>query len=207
MLGIIGKYIGMTSIYDTNGNNIPCSVIHIEPCFVIQIKNIKLDGYNAIQIGCCDKKKNINKPYRNHFIKSNIYPKRKLIEVKLRNINNINLGDKIDISIFNKNDIIDVTGFSKGKGFQGVIKRHNFAGVGEQTHGQHNRLRAPGSIGAGSDPSRVFKGTKMAGRTGNKKVTIKNLKIFIVDKQKNILVIKGAVPGVKNSYIILKKWN
>jgi large subunit ribosomal protein L3 len=207
MIAIIGKYLGMTGLFDKNDNNISCSVVNIKSCYVIQIKTLENDGYNALQLGAVKKTKHVIKPYQGHFIKSGVSPRRKIFEVKYDYLDsNITLGSKFDISIFNPNDYVDVTGFSKGKGFQGVVKRYNFAGVGEKTHGQHNRLRAPGSIGAGSDPSRVFKGVKMGGRMGGKRVTIKNLQVIIVDKEKSVIVIKGAVPGVKNSYILLKKW-
>lgn len=207
MSGIIGKYIGMTSFFDKEGKNIPCSVIEAGPCAVIQIKTIKKDGYASVQLGFDEKKKkNTTKPLQGHFKKSKISPKKKLVEFYGDFINNIKLGDQIMVNLFNEGEYVDVTGISKGKGFQGVVKRHKFSGVGEKTHGQHNRLRAPGSIGAGSDPSRVFKGTRMAGRMGNSQVTIKNLKVLKIDLEKNILIIKGAVPGYKNSYLIIKRW-
>lgn len=195
----------MTSVFDEYGNNIPCSVIEAGPCYVIQIKNIKKDGYSSIQMGFIDKIKKINTPYKNHFLKSGISPKVKLVEFPYSSL--FKLGDKINVSIFKKNELVDIVGITKGKGFQGVVKRHGFSGVGEKTHGQHNRLRAPGSIGAGSDPSRVFKGTKMAGRMGGKNITIKNNKIIFIDANKNLLIVQGSVPGKKNSYIIIKKKN
>lgn len=207
MSGIIGKYIGMTSLFN-NGKNIPCSVIQAGPCFVTQIKTIEKDSYESIQLSFDNKnKKNINKSLVGHFKKSNISAKKKLLEFKKSYLfKNINLGDKIYVDIFKEGELVNITGITKGKGFQGVVKRHNFSGVGQSTHGQHNRLRAPGSIGAGSDPSRVFKGTKMAGRMGGVKKTIKNLKIIKIDLDKNLLIVKGSVPGYCGSYLNIKKW-
>lgn len=205
MSGIIGKYIGMTSIFDENGINIPCSIIEAGPCPVIQIKTIAQDGYSAVQLGFEDKK-HVTSALKGHFNKANVLPKKKLVEFKGDFINRLNIGDLITVDIFNEGEYVDITSLSKGKGFQGVIKRYGFAGVGQSTHGQHNRLRAPGSIGAGSDPSRVFKGTRMAGKMGNKNVTIKNLKVLKVNIKKNFLIIKGSIPGSKNTYLTIKRW-
>ncbi|WGH26295.1 MAG: 50S ribosomal protein L3 [Candidatus Bostrichicola ureolyticus] len=202
MPGIIGKYIGMINLYQ-NGISIPCSIIKAGPCTVTQIKTIDKDGYCAIQLGFESKKK-INKPLKGHF--KNILPNKKIVEFK-GDFPNLKLGDNIKVNIFNENELINITGISKGKGFQGVIKRHRFSGVGESTHGQHNRLRAPGSIGAGSDPSRVFKGTLMAGRTGNNRITIKKINLIKIDIEKDLLIVKGSVPGYKNSYLIINKIN
>lgn len=205
MSGIIGKYIGMTSIFDDNGINIPCSIIEAGPCPVIQIKTLKIDGYSAVQLGF-DNKKNINSALKGHFNKAKVIPKKKLVEFKGDFIKTLKLGDLVTVDIFNEGEYVDITALSKGKGFQGVVKRHGFSGVGQKSHGQHNRLRAPGSIGAGSDPSRVFKGTRMAGKMGNKNVTIKNLKVLKINIKKNFLIIKGAIPGSKNTYLTIKRW-
>lgn len=205
MSGIIGKYIGMTSIFDENGINIPCSIIEAGPCSVIQIKTIEIDGYSSVQLGF-DDKKNINNPLKGHFNKANVSPKKKLVEFKGDFIKKLKIGDLITVDIFNEGEYVDITSLSKGKGFQGVVKRHGFSGVGQSSHGQHNRLRAPGSIGAGSDPSRVFKGTRMAGKMGNKNVTIKNLKVLKINFKKNFLIIKGAIPGSKQTYLTIKRW-
>ncbi|WGH26812.1 MAG: 50S ribosomal protein L3 [Candidatus Bostrichicola ureolyticus] len=205
MLGIIGKYIGMISLYDIHGISIPCSIIKAGPCTITQIKTIDKDSYCSIQLGFEHKnEKNTNKPLKGHFKKANTLPHKKLVEFT-GYFPNLKLGDNIKVNIFHENELINITGFSKGKGFQGVVKRHGFAGVGESTHGQHNRLRAPGSIGAGSDPSRVFKGTLMAGRTGNERITIKNIKLIKIDIEKDLLIVKGSVPGYKNSYLIINK--
>ncbi|WP_110493540.1 50S ribosomal protein L3 [Candidatus Karelsulcia muelleri] len=204
MLGIIGKKIGMTSFFDEKGLKVPCTIIVAGPCFVLQKKTLKKDGYNSYQIGFEEKKiKKTNKSLLGHFKKFKSTPKKKIVEFSLKK--ELKSGDIIKVDIFNENELVDITGFSKGKGFQGVIKRHGFSGVGEKSHGQHNRYRAPGSIGAGSDPSRVFKGTRMAGRMGNKKVTIKKLKILKIDLFQNLLIIKGSVPGTKNSFLKIKK--
>lgn len=205
MSGIIGKYIGMTSIFDKNGINIPCSIIEAGPCPVVQIKTFKIDGYSSVQLGF-DDKKNINNPLKGHFNKVNIIPKKKLFEFKGDFIKKLKIGDLITVDIFREGEYVDITSLSKGKGFQGVVKRHNFSGVGQSSHGQHNRLRAPGSIGAGSDPSRVFKGTRMAGKMGNKNVTIKNLKILKINIEKHFLIIKGSIPGSKKTYLTIKRW-
>ena len=205
MSGIIGIKVGMTSLYDEDGYNIPCTIIRSEPCQIVQIKTLSRDKYEAIQLGFGDKKeKNTPKALLGHFKKANVSPKQKLIEFPF--LPGANLGDKIGVDFFSKGDVVSITGISKGKGFQGVVKRHGFSGVGESTHGQHNRLRAPGSIGAGSTPSRVFKGMRMAGRMGGDRITTK-LEIFDIDLDMNILIVKGSVPGAINSYLIIKKWN
>lgn len=207
MSGLIGKKIGMTSIFDENGKNIPCTVVEVGPCVVTQVRTNEVDGYEALQLGFDDKKdKSAIKAELGHFKKAGTSAKRKVIEIKEFE-SEYKLGDVITVDLFQEGDFVDVQGVSKGKGFQGVVKRHNFGGVMQATHGQHNRLRAPGSIGAGSDPSRVFKGLRMAGRMGGKQVTVQNLQVLKVDTEQNLLVVKGAVPGAKNSYVIIKKWN
>ena len=205
MSGLIGKKIGMTSIFDDKGKNIPCTVIEAGPCVVTQIKTNEVDGYNAVQLGFNDKnEKHSNKSEAGHFSKSKSSAKYKLVE--FQNFDQeLNLGDSISVDHFTEGEFVDVSGNSKGKGFQGVVKRHGFAGVGQATHGQHNRLRAPGSIGAGSDPSRVFKGMRMAGRMGGKRAKVQNLQVLKVDAEKNLLVVKGSVPGAKNSTVIIEK--
>jgi large subunit ribosomal protein L3 len=205
MSGIIGKKIGMTSIYDENGKNIPCTIIEAGPCVVTQVKTKEVDGYNSVQLSYGEtSEKNISKSRLNHFRKAKTSVKRKLHEFQNYE-NDYKLGDKINVDHFIEGEFVDVSGISKGKGFQGVVKRHGFAGVGQATHGQHNRLRAPGSIGAASYPARVFKGMRMAGQTGNKKNTIQNLRVLKVVLEKNIILLKGCVPGYKNSYIIISK--
>ena len=207
MSGIIGKKIGMTSLFDENGKNMPCTVIQAGPCPVLQVRTIEKDGYKAVQLGFDDKsEKNVGKALVGHFKKAGSTPKAKLVEFN-HGFEGLTTGEVVDVSLFADGEYVDVTGTSKGKGFQGVVKRHNFAGVMQATHGQHNRLRAPGSIGAGSDPSRVFKGMRMAGRMGGKQVTVQNLQVLKVDQEQNLLVVKGAVPGAKNSYVIIRKWN
>ena len=205
MSGIIGKKIGMTSIYDANGKNIPCTVIEAGPCVITQVKTPETDGYNALQLGFEDQKESrINKPSMGHFKKAGSTPKKKLVEFRDFEGEH-NLGDAITVDIFAEGEFVDVAGTSKGKGFQGVVKRHNFRGVGDATHGQHNRMRAPGSIGAASYPARVFKGMRMAGQMGNKRVKVTNLQVMKVFPEKNLLVVKGAIPGSKNSYVIVEK--
>ena len=210
MLGIIGKKLGMTTIYDEAGRSVPCTIITAGPCVVSQIKTLANDGYEAVQLSYDEKKeKNTSKPLLGHFQKAQITPKRRLIEFKNARIGfekEIKLGDVVSLEdVFAEGEYVDVIGTSKGKGFQGVVKRHGFSGVGGQTHGQHNRERAPGAIGACSFPSRVFKGMRMAGRTGGDRVKITNLQIMKLIPEKNLLVISGCVPGSKNSYIILEK--
>lgn len=205
MSGLIGRKIGMTSIFDENGKNIPCTVIEAGPCVVTQVRTNEVDGYEALQLGFDDKKeKHATKAEVGHFKKAGVDAKRKVIEIKEFE-EDYKLGDVITVSLFQEGDYVDVQGVSKGKGFQGVVKRHGFGGVGQATHGQHNRLRAPGSIGASSYPSRVFKGMRMAGRTGGKNVTVQNLVVLKVVEDKNLLVVKGAVPGHNFSYVIIQK--
>ncbi len=207
MSGIIGKKIGMTSLFDENGKNIPCTVIQAGPCSVLQVRTVETDGYSAVQLGFDDKsEKNVGKALAGHFKKAGSTPKAKLVEF-VNGSTELSIGDEVNVKLFGQGEYVDVTGTSKGKGFQGVVKRHNFRGVMQATHGQHNRLRAPGSIGAGSDPSRVFKGMRMAGRMGGKQVTVQNLQVLRVDEEQNLLVVKGAVPGAKNSYVIVRRWN
>ena len=205
MSGLIGKKIGMTSLYDVNGKNIPCTVIEAGPCVVTQVRIKDIDGYEALQLGFDDKKdKNSSNSSIGHFKKANTPVKRKLVEFKNFN-EEYKLGDKITVNHFIEGEFVDVSGTSKGKGFQGVVKRHGFSGVGQATHGQHNRLRAPGSIGAASYPARVFKGMRMAGQTGNETVKVQNLQVIKVVTERNLLVLKGCVPGHKNSYITISK--
>jgi len=205
MSGLIGKKIGMTSIFSAEGNNIPCTLIEVGPCVVTQVKTLEKDGYEAVQLGFDEKKeKHTSKPMQGHFEKAGTTPKRKLVEFK-EFPDKKSLGDVINVTLFEEGDFIDVVGTSKGKGFQGVIKRHGFGGVGGATHGQHNRLRAPGSLGASSFPSRVFKGMRMAGRTGGDRVKIQNSQVVKVYPEHNLLVVKGSIPGAKGSYIIVEK--
>ena len=207
MPGLIGKKIGMTSLFDENGKNLACTVIEAGPCVVTQIKSTEKDGYEAVQIAYGEKSdKNIPQALQGHFKKASTTGKQKVVEIDSIDVEGgVQLGDEVLVDIFEEGEFVDVSGFSKGKGFQGVVKRHGFGGVGQATHGQHNRLRAPGSIGAGSDPSRVFKGTRMAGRTGFRKTMIENLRVLKVDKERNLLVVKGSVPGAKNSLVIITK--
>lgn len=205
MSGLIGRKIGMTSIFDENGKNIPCTVIEAGPCVVTQVRTMEVDGYEALQLGFDDKKaKHTTKAEEGHFKKAGVVAKKKVVEMKSFEQEH-KLGDVLTVSLFKEGEYVDVRGVSKGKGFQGVVKRHGFGGVGQTTHGQHNRLRAPGSVGASSYPSRVFKGMRMAGRTGGENVTVKNLVVLKVVEDKNLLVVKGAVPGHKNSYVIIQK--
>ena len=204
MAGLIAKKIGMTSIFDESGKNIACTIIEAGPCTVTQLKTFEKDGYKSVQLGFGKKKiKNINNAKLGHLKKSKTKNLNKLVEFNFDN--EPELGSELKVDLFNVGDYVTVTGNSKGKGFQGVVKRHGFAGVGDSTHGQHNRLRAPGSIGAGSSPSRVFKGMRMAGQTGNSKVKILNLKVVKVMSEDNILIVRGSVPGHNNSYIIVQK--
>ena len=205
MSGLIGKKIGMTSLFDENGKNIPCTVIEAGPCVVTQVRTESVDGYEALQLGFDDKaEKNVGKAAKGHFAKASTAPKRKLIEFQDFEDDH-QLGDTITVEMFQEGEFVDVSGTSKGKGFQGVVKRHGFGGVGQATHGQHNRLRAPGSIGAASYPARVFKGMRMAGQTGNSKVKVQNLRVVKVVPEKNLLVVKGCVPGHKNAYLTIQK--
>ena len=204
MAGIIGKKIGMTSVYSAEGKNLPCTIIEAGPCVVTQIKTQEKDGYESIQLGFEDKKeKNTPKAMLGHFAKAKTSPKRKIVE--FHGINDVNLGDSLTVDQFQEGEFVDVVGTSKGKGFQGVVKRHGFGGVGQATHGQHNRMRAPGSIGAASYPARVFKGMKMGGRTGGDRVKSINLQVLKVISDKNIIIVKGSVPGSKGSYLIVEK--
>ena len=204
MAGIIGKKIGMTSVYSAEGKNLPCTIIEAGPCVVTQIKTQEKDGYESVQLGFEDKKeKNTPKAMLGHFSKAKTTPKRKIVEVK--GLNEVNLGDLVTVDQFQEGEFVDVVGTSKGKGFQGVVKRHNFGGVGQATHGQHNRMRAPGSIGAASYPARVFKGMKMGGRMGGDRVKSINLEVLKIVPEKNLLIVKGSVPGSKGSYLIVEK--
>jgi large subunit ribosomal protein L3 len=204
MQGLIGKKVGMTSVFDENGKNIPCTVIEAGPCVITQVKTEEKDGYNAVQLGFDEKKdKHANKAEKGHFKKANTTPKKKLIEFTGFPVNKYNTGDVLTVDLFNDDTWLDVRGWSKGKGFQGVVKRHGFRGVGDATHGQHNRLRAPGSLGASSYPSRVFKGMRMAGQTGNENITVQNLRVIKVIPEKNLLVLKGSMPGAKGSFVII----
>jgi len=205
MSGLIGKKIGMTSLFDDKGKNIPCTVLEMGPCVVTQVRTTAVDGYEAVQLGFDDKaEKQVTKAAEGHFKKANVSPKNKLVE--FQNFEQeLNLGDTVTVDHFAEGDFVDVSGTTKGKGFQGVVKRHGFGGVGQATHGQHNRLRAPGSIGAASYPARVFKGMRMAGQMGNSKVKVLNLKVIKVVPEKNLLVVKGCVPGHKNAYVIVQK--
>jgi len=203
MSGLIGKKIGMTSIFDENGKNIPCTVIQAGPCVITQVRTIEIDGYEALQLGF-DDKKTANKAATGHAKKAGSAAMRKVVEFKGFDGDH-KLGDSITVEHFTEGEFVDVSGTSKGKGFQGVVKRHGFAGVGQATHGQHNRLRAPGSIGAASYPARVFKGMRMAGRMGGDTVKLENLRVLKVVADKNLLVVKGCVPGHNNSYVIIQK--
>jgi large subunit ribosomal protein L3 len=206
MHGLIGKKVGMTSIYGASGKNIPCTVIEVGPCVVTQVRTLEKDGYAAIQLGFGERtEKSTSKAMKGHFKRAGVSPKRRLVEFK-NSDNDFQLGDTLKVEdVFNEGEFVSVIGTSKGKGFQGVVKRHGFAGVGQATHGQHNRLRAPGSIGAASYPARVFKGMRMAGRMGGDKVKVQNLRVLKVVADKNLLVVKGCVPGAKNAYVIVEK--
>ncbi|MBI9054236.1 MAG: 50S ribosomal protein L3 [Bacteroidales bacterium] len=205
MPGLIGKKIGMTSVFSAEGKSIPCTVIEAGPCVVTQVKTVEKDGYHAYQLAFDEKKeKNTTNPLKGHFKKANVAPQKVLHEF-VDFAKEYNLGEDVTLDIFEDVSWIDVTGYSKGKGFQGVVKRYGFKGVGDATHGQHNRLRAPGSLGASSYPSRVFKGMRMAGQTGNRKVKVINLKVMKVIKENNLLVVKGSVPGANGSYLIIQK--
>ena len=205
MPGIIGKKIGMTSLFTADGKYTPVTLIQAGPCVVTQVKTVETDGYTAVQLGYGDKKlKRVTKAEAGHYQKAKTAPKKKVAEFRLDEAN-LNLGDLVDVNLFEVGEYVDVVGTSKGKGFQGVVKRHNFAGVGGQTHGQHNRARHPGSIGACSWPSRVFKGMRMAGRMGGNRVKIQNLTVLRIIADKNLLVVSGSVPGAKNSYVLIEK--
>ncbi len=205
MSGLIGKKIGMTSIFDENGKNMPCTVIQAGPCVVTQVRTEDKDGYEAVQLGFDDKtEKSANKSEMGHAKKAGTSVKKKVVEFQGFEAE-YKLGDTITVAHFEEGEFVDITGTSKGKGFQGVVKRHGFAGVGQATHGQHNRLRAPGSIGAASYPARVFKGMKMAGRMGTDTVKVQNLRVLKVVADQNLLVVKGCVPGHKNAYVKIEK--
>ena len=207
MPGLIGKKVGMTSVFDADGKNVPCTVIEAGPCVVTQIRTVEKDGYAAVQLAQDDKsEKHTSKPEMGHFKKAGTTPKRKLVEFKNFDFSAINLGDTITVSDLEQAgaEWLDVTGISKGKGFQGVVKRHGFAGVGGQTHGQHNRLRHPGSMGASSWPSRVFPGMRMAGRMGGDRVKVQNLKVIKFIPENNLILVKGSIPGAKGSYVIVE---
>ncbi|MCH9660291.1 MAG: 50S ribosomal protein L3 [Bacteroidetes bacterium] len=203
MSGLIGRKIGMTSIFDANGKNMPCTVIECGPCVVTQVRTLEVDGYEALQLGF-DDKKTATKAAEGHAKKAGTVVKRKVVEFQGFE-EEYKLGDTITVEHFEEGEFVDVAGTSKGKGFQGVVKRHGFGGVGQATHGQHNRLRAPGSIGAASYPARVFKGMKMAGQMGNERVKVQNLRVLKVVADKNLLVVKGCVPGHKNAYVTIQK--
>ena len=204
MAGIIGTKVGMTSIFGEGGAIIPCTVIQAGPCVVTQKKSKDKDGYDAIQLGYGDKKeKNTTKPMKNHFEKSGGAPKAKLVEFK--GMDDLNVGDIVTSEILAEGEKVNIIGTSKGKGFQGVVKRHGFGGVGGSTHGQHDRQRAPGSLGASSWPSRVFKGMRMAGRTGGDRVKVQNLEVVKVIAEKNLLIVKGSIAGAKGSYVTIEK--
>jgi large subunit ribosomal protein L3 len=195
----------MTSVFSAEGKNVPCTVIEAGPCVVTQVKTMETDGYEAIQLAFDEKReKSTTNPLKGHFKKAGTSPKAKLVELKEFE-NELKLGDVVTVDLFDENTFVDITGVSKGKGFQGVVKRHGFAGVGDKTHGQHNRGRAPGSLGASSYPSRVFKGMRMAGRTGGDNVKVENLKVIKVIPESNLLMVKGSVPGPKGSYLIIEK--
>ena len=205
MSGLIGKKVGMTSIFDENGKNVPCTIIEAGPCVVTQVRTKEVDGYEALQLGFDDKaEKRATKAELGHFKKAGTSVKKKVVEFQGFE-DNYKLGDTITVDFFTEGEFVDITGTSKGKGFQGVVRRHGFGGVGQTTHGQHNRLRAPGSVGASSYPSRVFKGMRMAGRMGAEKVTVQNLKVLKVVAEKNLLLVKGCIPGHKNAYVTIHK--
>lgn len=210
MSGIIGRKIGMTSLFGADGKNIPCTVIEAGPCVITQVKNTETDGYTAVQLSYGERKeKNTPKALKGHFDKAKTTPKQHVVEFRDFRVEfegGVQLGQEVKIEdVFVEGDFVDASANSKGKGFQGVVKRHNFAGVGQATHGQHNRLRAPGSIGGASYPARVFKGMRMAGRMGGKKATVTNLQILKIMPEKNLIVINGSIPGPKNSTVVLAK--
>lgn len=209
MSGLIGKKIGMTSIWDASGKNVPCTVIEAGPCVVTQVKTIEKDGYEAIQLAFGERKeKNTPKALKGHFAKANTSPKRIVMEFsRFEEGSRKQYGEILLADIFIEGEFIDVAGHTKGKGFQGVVKRHGFSGVGQSTHGQHNRLRAPGSIGASSYPSRVFKGMRMAGRQGNERRKAINLEVLKIVPEKNLILVKGSVPGPKGSFLKLERWS
>ncbi len=204
MPGLIGKKIGMTSTFNADGKNVACTIVQAGPCVVTQVKTEEKDGYSAVQLGFGERKeKNTPAPMKGHFKKAKTSPKQRLVEFS--DESGLKLGDTVGVNIFEEGEFISVAGKSKGKGFQGVVKRHGFGGVGQATHGQHNRMRAPGSIGAASYPARVFKGMRMAGQTGNSRVTMENIQVVKVMEEQGLLILKGSVPGPKGSFLILEK--
>jgi large subunit ribosomal protein L3 len=210
MSGIIGKKIGMTSIYGADGRNVACTVVEAGPCVITQVKTVDTDGYNAVQLGYGEKKpKRTSKALNGHFAKARTTPKSKVAEFRDFRVEfegQVGLGNVVKVEeVFKEGDFLDAIGKSKGKGFQGVVKRHGFSGVGDATHGQHNRLRAPGSIGSSSFPSRVFKGMRMAGRTGGDRVKVLNLRVLKLIPEKNLILVSGSIPGAINSTVILEK--
>jgi len=207
MNGLIGIKIGMTSVYDSTGKSVACTVIEAGPCVVTQVKTEQTDGYTALQLAFGDTKaKNTSKPLQGHFEKANTEPKHKLVEFRDFSIVEKAIGEIIKVDdVFTEGDMVHAVGVTKGKGFQGVVKRYGFGGVGGTTHGQHNRLRAPGSMGASSYPSRVFKGKRLPGRTGGDNIKVKNLKVLKVFAEENLILVKGAIPGHKGAYVILEK--
>ena len=209
MSGLLGKKVGMTSLFDANGKQIPCTVIEAGPCVVTQVKTIEKDGYEAIQLAFGEKKESrTTKPMRGHFAKANTTPKKYLAEFsRFEEGSKKSFGEVLDVTVFQEGEFVDVVGTSKGKGFQGVVKRHGFSGVGDVTHGQHDRLRAPGSVGASSYPSRLFKGLRMAGQTGAKRVKVQNLQIVKIIPEKNLMLVKGSVPGPKGSILKIERWS
>ena len=207
MPGLIGKKVGMISVFGADGKNIPCTVIEAGPCVVTQVRTVETDGYEAVQLAYDEKKeKRTSAALKGHFEKAGTTPKKKLVEFPMDFAGELKLGDTVTVADVISEDVkfVDVVGTSKGKGFQGVVKRHGFAGVGGETHGQHNRLRHPGSMGASSWPSRVFPGMRMAGHMGNERVKVFNLEVLKVDAENNMLVVKGSVPGAKGSYLIVE---
>ena len=208
MPGLIGKIVGMTSIYSAAGKNIPCTILEVGPCVVTQVRTLEKDGYEAVQLGYGERsEKRTSKAMQGHFKRAGVAPLRKLVEFQ-NFTQSLNPGDALGVSdVFAEGEFVSVIGTSKGKGFQGVVKRHGFGGVGQATHGQHNRLRAPGSVGAASTPARVFKGMRMAGQTGNSRVTIENLEVVRILAEDGILVVKGAVPGHKGAFVVIRKPN
>ncbi len=205
MPGLLGKKIGMTSVFSADGKNVPCTVIEVGPCVVTQVKTVDKDGYAAVQLGFEEKKeKHTTNPMAGHFKKAGVAPQRHLAEFKGFG-EEVKLGDTLTVDLFSEDDFVDIQGTSKGKGYQGVVKRHGFGGVGQATHGQHNRLRAPGSVGACSYPAKVFKGMRMAGQMGNEKVTVQNLRVVKVLPEHNVLLIKGSIPGSKGSIVLIEK--
>jgi large subunit ribosomal protein L3 len=204
MPGLLGKKVGMTSVFDANGVNVPCTVLEIGPCTVTQVKTVEQDGYKALQLAFDEKKeKNTSAAMKGHFKKANTTPKRKVVELAGW-IRDWKLGDVITVDYFKDDEWLDVTAVSKGKGFQGVVGRHGFGGIGDSTHGQHDRQRAPGSLGGSSWPSRVLRGMRMAGQTGGKNVKVLNLKVVKIIPENNLLLLKGSIPGAKGSYVVVE---